>query len=88
MTGKATVAKPTEGSAWAKYRLTVCKQDDPAACLTVPDCNVAGTGTVTVCPIEGAVAQTTYSVKVTALEAGGTASAISAAKTFTTPQHA
>ena len=57
-------------------------------CLAVPDCNIAQAND-TVCPIEGAVAQTAYSVTATAYEADGTTrSSTSAAKFFTTPQHA
>lgn len=87
VTGKASVTKPTEGNAWATYKLDVCEKERADTCLTVPDCAIASAGAVTVCPIEGAVAETAYTVKVTALEADGTRSSASAPAEFTTPQH-
>ena len=56
-------------------------------CLAVPDCNIAQAND-TVCPIEGAVAQTAYGVTATAFNTDNTASAVSTAANFTTPQHA
>lgn len=87
VTGKASISKPTEGSGWTTYKLEVCEQAKPTACLPVTECNVTAAD-ATVCNIDGCVAQTAYTLKATAYTGDGTASAVSTPAAFTTPQHA
>lgn len=87
VSGSAAVTKPALDT-WATYRLEICEQANPTACRVLPACTIAATGTVTLCPLPGCVAQTAYTVKATAYATDNSASSVSAPANFTTPQHA